>query len=561
MTHHECHSNCYRPLAACLYLNGGAPAGPDYGNDLALEFNIASDSETLTIPAKDHGTFNAEIDWGDGSPVSTITTWNDADLAHVYATAGVYTVRISGNFPRLKMNDNPTNAAKLLRVLQLGAVGALSYENMFQDCANLTSIESPVTDMSAFGGTSGTRYICKNCASLTSVNITNFVAPLNASFYAAFQLCTSLTSINIKDWDTSLAKSYDLMFNNTGLVSIDLTGVITSYATGVPSMFSNSPSLTSVTTTGCDFSSVTNFGSMFQSCSSLTTLDVTNWVTSAATVINGMFRGASSLTSLDASSWVTTNCTSISYMFYQCGALTTVDVSTWNTANMTNMQNVFYGCSALTALDISGWTTPLVTNFNNTFYNCQLVTTIDVSGWSFAAATNMTGMFSNCKALTSVTFSATTNFNLVTTMASLFTVCNALTSVTNLVVTSACTNMSSMFDQCTVLPNSGISFSGWNTSNVTIMGSCFRNTYLLDDIAIDGFNITSLTNAANMFLGAGLLTSRYDAVLIAWEGQVELTSVAAHFGSSKYTSGGAAEAARTALVSTSSWTITDGGAA
>jgi len=62
---------------------------------------------------------------------------------------------------------------------------------------------------------------------------------------------------------------------------------------------------------------------------------------------------------------------------------------------------------------------------------------------------------------------------------------------------------------------------------------------------------------------AGFDQTAYDAALIAWDAAYDLTTVntlSIHFGSAQYTSGGAAETARTTLAA-NGWTITDGGAA
>jgi len=79
---------------------------------------------------------------------------------------------------------------------------------------------------------------------------------------------------------------------------------------------------------------------------------------------------------------------------------------------------------------------------------------------------------------------------------------------------------------------------------------------------IDSWNVTALTEAANFMNGAiPLSTTEYNAVLIAWEAQAVNSGVEIHFGASTYTPGGAAEAARDALVNDHDWIITDGGAA
>ena len=56
-------------------------------------------------------------------------------------------------------------------------------------------------------------------------------------------------------------------------------------------------------------------------------------------------------------------------------------------------------------------------------------------------------------------------------------------------------------------------------------------------------------------------TALYDALLIAWAGQTVLSGLSPNFGGAQFTSGGAAEAARTSLINDDGWTITDGGAA
>ena len=89
----------------------------------------------------------------------------------------------------------------------------------------------------------------------------------------------------------------------------------------------------------------------------------------------------------------------------------------------------------------------------------------------------------------------------------------------------------------------------------------FRDSPALVGLDISQWDIASITGASGMLLsGPTLSVTVYDATLINWEGQVEQPNVVAHFGTSKYTAGGAAATARAALVS-NGWTITDGGTA
>jgi hypothetical protein len=61
-------------------------------------------------------------------------------------------------------------------------------------------------------------------------------------------------------------------------------------------------------------------------------------------------------------------------------------------------------------------------------------------------------------------------------------------------------------------------------------------------------------------LGSNVITTAaYDATLIAWAAQVPTTVLTLNVNSTQYTLGGEAEAARTSLINTYGWTITDGG--
>jgi hypothetical protein len=57
----------------------------------------------FTLPARNVGTYDAIIDWGDNS-TSTITAYNDVDLTHTYSSGGTYQISITGTFPAVYFN-------------------------------------------------------------------------------------------------------------------------------------------------------------------------------------------------------------------------------------------------------------------------------------------------------------------------------------------------------------------------------------------------------------------------------------------------------------------------
>lgn len=139
--------------------------------------------------------------------------------------------------------------------------------------------------------------------------------------------------------------------------------------------------------------------------------------------------------------------------------------------------------------------------------------------------------------------------------------CNNLTtfSATDVPDLSNVTSFSTCFTSCKVL---NADFTGWDTSNATTFTSMFFDCDSLEGDGIDGWTMSQATELSSF--GANdviFTTTNYDALLIAWDAQGAMSfSGTVDFGNSKYTSGGAAETARTSLIS--KWgAITDGGAA
>ena len=112
-----------------------------------------------------------------------------------------------------------------------------------------------------------------------------------------------------------------------------------------------------------------------------------------------------------------------------------------------------------------------------------------------------------------------------------------------------------------------IDVSNFDTSNVTNFGGMFRlnpGNNRSDIIGIENLNFEGVnqTNALSDFItNMALPTSRYDQLLINIDAQTITQTTPANFGTSQYTAGGAAEAARANIISTKGWTITDGGTA
>ena len=276
---------------------------------------------------------------------------------------------------------------------------------------------------------------------------------------------------------------------------------------------------------------------------------------------NGLHRGfeqCNRMTSFVAGNTDTSAITTLFRTFRLCDRATSINLSGMDTSNVTSMESTFHDCNALTSLNLSGISTTSVTSFFSTFHDCRALTTLNVSSFDTSSATGMTNMFAECAALTSLDVS---NFDTtgVFSFSGMFKECSDLASI-NLTSfdTSSAINMSAMFKNTGSL--SAIDVSGFDTSSVTNFSQMFR-AIGATDVRCDLFDVSAATDFSNFLQGSTLTTARYDAVLIAWDGQTVNSGLTISFGNSQFTSGGAAEAARTSLINNDGWTIADGGAA
>ena len=273
-----------------------------------FKITTTTSPQTFVIPCVDEGTFNATVDYGDGTGSQTVTAYNDSNLTHSFATAGQHTITIDGTFPNIRFYDDAASREALDEVVDLGDVGWVTFYRAFRDCTNLTTFNS---------GTA-------NTSSVTSMQ-------------QMFHTCTNLTALNVNSFDTSSVTNMQAMFHTcTNLTTLDVSNF--------------------------DTSSVSNMNNMFNNCSSLTSLNVSNFDTSSVSNMNNMFLNCTGLTSLDLSNFDTSSVTGMEYMFLNCTSLTTLDVSKFNTSSVTDISRMFLNCTSLTNLDIKHFDISSVTN-------------------------------------------------------------------------------------------------------------------------------------------------------------------------------------------------------
>lgn len=202
-------------------------------------WETTADGESITWPC-DQGngytpTFDAVIDWGDGTTNTTITAYNDSGLTHTYATAGEYTVRITGTFPTLIFGGTAPSKDKIKKVLQLGNVGWKNLKRAFKGCSNLTDFVVGSTTMNLGGDGFSIQEFLRDCPSLVNVDFSSGNFNLNGvRNMNAFLRCSAsvpagnsaLTTVDVSYLDTSNVLTFNSFFRDNDNI-VDLPGIET----------------------------------------------------------------------------------------------------------------------------------------------------------------------------------------------------------------------------------------------------------------------------------------------------------------------------------------------
>jgi len=252
--------------------------------DFRMVFRTAVDNDSIWLPLWVGAAYNFEVNWGDGTS-DTITTYDQAETTHEYATAGDYVVSIVGQCEGWIFNDigEPTNSKdKIIEVQNWGSVGFKStfVEGAFKGCPNVIVTATDAPDLS-----------------------------LVTSLEQFFNGCHSLTG-DFSNWNTSTITNMRSLFQDCDIWNGDLPWN-TSNVIDMEFMFLRAAAFNGNIST-LDTGNVLNMHSMFQEADAFNS-DISGWDVSKVTTMENMFAVAS-IFNQDISAWNVASATNMYFM-------------------------------------------------------------------------------------------------------------------------------------------------------------------------------------------------------------------------------------------------------
>ena len=470
----------------------------------------ASNDNQITIPIHEGSNYNYNVDWNNDGIFDELGI--TGRVTHTFPSPGTYTIRISGDFPRIYfMGSGDSN--KIVSIDQWGTQAWTSMAYAFNSCGSVEGNANDVPDLTNVTDMSYMFFNAKNFNQNIDNWDTSNVTNMERLFSQAIRFNQPLNN-----WNTANVINMDAMFYGATIFNQDLNSWNTSSVTNMGGMFFATDSFNGQIG-NWDTSNVTNMGYMFHKAYEFNQ-PIGNWDTSSVTDMEDMFSYASSFNQY-IGDWDITNVTSLFYMFYVAESFNQ-PLDNWDTSNITNMDFAFGYASSFNQ-DLGNWDTSSLTEMIFIFTNATSFNG-DLSGWDTSNISDMDALFENA-----ISFNQDIgNWD-----------------------TSNVINMSRIFQGASAFDQD---IGSWETSSVSNMNGMFLGATAFNQ-NIGNWNISSLTTAKNMFENVTLSTENYDALLMGWQAQPHNTRIHFHGGNSIPDLG---LPARESLHFDDFWWITDG---
>jgi len=311
-------------------------------------------SNQFKLPLMPGATYNALIEWGDGT---TTTQTTDVKPTHTYPSPGTYQIKISGVFPSIAFGFGAAqnDPLKLLSIDNWGTIVWGNFSNAFRDCSNMVAnyTDAPnLTNVTSLSTSfSGCTLFNGDVSGFNTINVTDF------SFM--FYLCSSFNQ--------------EVTFNFSNALTLsNMFGGCTAF---------NQP-------VNFDTSSVTEIQGLFGGCTLFN--QPVNFNTSLCQYFDGFFQGCINFN--QPVNFDTSNATSLSLMFDGC-TLFNQPVN-FDTSSVENFYGMFKNCTAFN--QPVNFNTSLSIDFTEMFSGCTVFN--QSVNFNTPLADSLFEMFKNCTA-------------------------------------------------------------------------------------------------------------------------------------------------------------------
>lgn len=400
-----------------------------------------------------------------------------------------------------------------------GISSVTSLTNTFNGCKALTNLiglenwnTTSVTSISSGNQSS----IFSNCTSLEDVTaIETWKLPKVADFRAMFYNCSSLITVGYID--TPAATSFYNMFRNCSSLEAtpDLSVWNMKHVENVDGMFAKTKSLKIMTSLSkWNLPKLKDCENWFWD-SGMETIDLSGLKLPSAETMVGAFGGGSYLASVTLGDLDAPKLTSMNQAFAENGKLVTFDFGTANLPLLSNMGKMFQNCTSLTTADFSKVSIPTDCNAEYIFDNCSSLTSIPGFGNAVKSVASLCAAFRKCSSLTTLSDLEGLNTSKLTNLESTFYLDKKLTDISALAIwdTSKVTTLANTFRDCASLTSLS-PIAAWDTSSVTTMVMTFGGDWgLTTGQEIENWDLTKCTKFTQIF---GYTNMRSDITLLPW---------------------------------------------
>ena len=369
-------------------------------------WRTATASQNITINFVGSG---LNISWGDGMTETNVK----GSQTHTYATAGNYTVSVTGALTGLTLDTpldllgNPGPVPEIVSIDQWGDISWTTMRDAFEGASNMTYRATDVPDMSRVldmsnmfkGATSFDGDI--SSWGVSSVTDTSYMFSGATSFNGDLSswdvssvtdmegMFSGVTSFNqpLSSWDVSRVTNMRYMFFSATSFDRPLVSWDVSRVTDMANMFFNTDSFNQPLASW-DVSRVTDMANMFGTTDSFNQ-PLASWDVSRVTDMNSMFSRTDSFNG-DISSWDVSRVTDMNAMFSRTDSFNG-DISSWDVSRVTDMDRMFRDAASFNG-DISSWDVSSVTRMEIMFKDAASFNG-DISSWDVSNVNRMERMF------------------------------------------------------------------------------------------------------------------------------------------------------------------------